>query len=123
MCGFSATRFVGWYNGHPEDRELEPDLKVERATVVGAGNVAIDVFRFLASPHSRMAVTDASDHSLDALKESTVKEVDVLVSKLKRWHVDNVVELCAQAQYRMRDGNGQRQSGQHVGDAQADLGG
>ena len=25
------------------------------------------------------------------------KEVDVLVAKLKRWHVDNVLELCARA--------------------------
>lgn len=78
---FSATRFVGWYNGHPDDLNLNPDLKVDHATVVGAGNVAIDVFRFLASPHERMAVTDASDHSLEALKGSTVKVVDVLVRR------------------------------------------
>ena len=32
------------------------------------------------------------------------KEVDVLVAKLKRWHVDNCLELCAKALYRMRDG-------------------
>lgn len=78
---FSATRFVGWYNGHPEDRWLNPDLKITHATVVGAGNVAIDVFRFLASHHDRMAVTDASDHSLEALKTNTIKELDVLIRR------------------------------------------
>ena len=78
---FSATRFVGWYNGHPDDLELRPNLKVKNATIVGAGNVAIDVVRFLASSHSRMAVTDASDHSLEALENSTIEEIDVLVRR------------------------------------------
>lgn len=78
---FSATRFVGWYNGHPEDVALNPNLRVDNATVVGAGNVAIDVVRFLASTHQRMDVTDASDHSLEALKNSTLREIDVLVRR------------------------------------------
>ena len=78
---YSATRFVGWYNGHPEDRELNPNLQIKHATVVGAGNVAIDVFRFLASPHDRMSVTDASDHSLEALKTNSIEEIDVLVRR------------------------------------------
>lgn len=78
---FSATRFVGWYNGHPDDEHLNPNLKVRNATIVGAGNVAIDVVRFLASTHERMAITDASDHSLEALKNSTVEEIDVLVRR------------------------------------------
>ena len=25
---FSATRFVGWYNGHPEDLDLNPDMQI-----------------------------------------------------------------------------------------------
>ena len=40
-----ATEFVAWYNGHPEFRDLEFDLSVERAAVVGVGNVAVDVAR------------------------------------------------------------------------------
>jgi ferredoxin/flavodoxin---NADP+ reductase len=78
---YSATRFVGWYNGHPDDENLNPNLQVEHATIVGAGNVAIDVVRFLASTHPRMATTDASDHSLEALRESKIKEIDVLVRR------------------------------------------
>lgn len=78
---FSATRFVGWYNGHPDDLELRPNLKVKNATIVGAGNVAIDVVRFLASSHARMAATDASEHSLEALEKSSLEEIDVLVRR------------------------------------------
>ena len=32
---WSATEFVAWYNGHPDFQELEFDLSVERAVVVG----------------------------------------------------------------------------------------
>lgn len=78
---FSATRFVGWYNGHPEDLELSPDLSVSRAAVVGAGNVAIDIVRILISPPGRLASTDISDRALEALDASSVREVDVLVRR------------------------------------------
>ena len=36
------------------------------------------------------------------------KEVDVMVLKCKRWHIDNVLELAFKACYRMRDGDGDR---------------
>ncbi len=78
---YSATRFVGWYNGHPEDQKLEPDLGVRHATVVGAGNVAIDIVRLLISPRGRLASTDISDSALQALDGSGVAEVDVLVRR------------------------------------------
>lgn len=77
----SATRFVGWYNGHPNDEKLDPDLQVRHATIVGAGNVAIDVVRFLISPHTRMSATDASDHSLEELARSQIGEIDVLIRR------------------------------------------
>ncbi len=39
-----ATEFVGWYNGHPDHRDLEVALdSAERAVVIGNGNVALDV--------------------------------------------------------------------------------
>jgi NADPH-dependent glutamate synthase beta subunit-like oxidoreductase len=34
-----AISFVGWYNGHPDYRDLPVDLTAERAVVVGNGNV------------------------------------------------------------------------------------
>ncbi len=78
---FSATRFVGWYNGHPDDLELEPDLSGSRASVVGAGNVAIDIVRLLISKPERLQVTDISDLALTKLKESQFQEVDVFVRR------------------------------------------
>lgn len=74
----SATEFVGWYNGHPDYRDLEFDLSCERVVVIGNGNVAIDVARMLMLPRAELAVTDIADHALEALDGSQVKEIVVL---------------------------------------------
>ena len=46
----SARKFVGWYNGLPEDRNLEFSLDVENAVIIGQGNVGLDVARILLTP-------------------------------------------------------------------------
>lgn len=46
----SARKLVGWYNGLPEERSLRLDLDVERAVIVGQGNVALDIARLLLTP-------------------------------------------------------------------------
>jgi len=52
----SARRFVGWYNGVPEDKDLKINLDVEEAVVIGQGNVAIDVARILLTPVDKLKV-------------------------------------------------------------------
>ncbi len=74
----AATEFVGWYNGHPDHTDLEPDLlSSTRAVVIGNGNVALDVARMLVLAHSELAPTDTADHALDVLAHSTITEVVV----------------------------------------------
>lgn len=75
---FPATIFVGWYNGHPDYRDLSFNLSHERVLVVGNGNVAMDVARILATDPSHLAKTDIADHALDALRKSKVREVVLL---------------------------------------------
>ncbi|MEJ2484043.1 MAG: FAD-dependent oxidoreductase, partial [Gemmatimonadota bacterium] len=70
-----ATDFVRWYNGQPECVDLEFDLGVERAVVIGNGNVAVDVARILLSSPDVLAKTDIAEHALDALRESAIREV------------------------------------------------
>jgi ferredoxin--NADP+ reductase len=74
---WAATEFVAWYNGHPDFVGLEFDLASERAVVIGAGNVALDVARMLALTHEELAVTDVADYALEALRESRVREIVV----------------------------------------------
>lgn len=74
----SATSFVGWYNGHPDFRGLEPELSGERVVVVGNGNVALDVARVLAAGHLDLGDSDISEHALDSVRSAGVREIVVL---------------------------------------------
>jgi ferredoxin--NADP+ reductase len=73
-----ATEFVAWYNGHPDFRNHEFDLSVERVAVVGVGNVAVDVARILCRTPEELATTDIADYALEALRASRVREVYLL---------------------------------------------
>ena len=78
---WSATELVAWYNGHPDFQHLEFDLSVERAVVVGAGNVALDVVRMLSLTHEELAPTDATDAAIDAIVAAGLRELVVLARR------------------------------------------
>ncbi|XP_051153921.1 NADPH:adrenodoxin oxidoreductase, mitochondrial-like isoform X2 [Leptopilina boulardi] len=71
----SGRRFVGWYNGIPSDRDLNINLDVEEAVVIGQGNVAIDIARILLTPIDKLKVTDITSYSLEQLSRSKVRKV------------------------------------------------
>src|SRR5213593_2851838 len=75
---WSATEFVAWYNGHPDYQELTFDLNVDRAVVVGNGNVALDVARMLALTPEELAPTDTTDPAIEAIGSSPLKEIVVV---------------------------------------------
>jgi ferredoxin--NADP+ reductase len=75
---YPATRFVAWYNGHPDAADDRFDLSARRAVVIGNGNVAIDVARMLVLDPTELAPTDTADHALAALAASEVEEVVLL---------------------------------------------
>ncbi|MRK01505.1 4Fe-4S dicluster domain-containing protein [Aeromicrobium sp. S22] len=74
----TATAFVAWYNAHPDHAARTFDLSTERVVVVGNGNVALDVARILATDPERLATTDISDHALEVLRGSAVREIVLL---------------------------------------------
>jgi ferredoxin--NADP+ reductase len=78
---WSATQFVAWYNGHPDFQGLEFDLSGERAIVVGAGNVALDVARMLALTRKELAPTDTTDRAIEAIAESGIREIVLLARR------------------------------------------
>jgi ferredoxin--NADP+ reductase len=75
---YPATRFVAWYNGHPDACDESFDLSAERAVVIGNGNVAIDVARMLLLDPDELALTDTADHAIGPLSEAKVSEVILL---------------------------------------------
>jgi ferredoxin--NADP+ reductase len=75
---WAATKFVAWYNGHPDYGDLEFDLSTTRAVVIGNGNVAADVVRMLVTDPEELERTDVADHALAALRRCRIEEVVVL---------------------------------------------
>jgi ferredoxin--NADP+ reductase len=71
----TATAFVGWYNGHPDYRDLSFDLSQQSVAVIGMGNVAVDVVRILARTPEELHATDIADYALEALRSSRVRDI------------------------------------------------
>jgi NADPH-dependent glutamate synthase beta subunit-like oxidoreductase len=72
---FGSADFVGWYNGHPDFRDLEPDLNTKAVVVIGNGNVAIDCARVLVKTPDEMSTTDIATHAADAIHAAPLEDV------------------------------------------------
>lgn len=75
---FGATQFVNWYNGHPEYKNLSPDLSGDTAIIIGNGNVAIDCARLLVSSAKELEDTDITDYAKIVLLNSGIKKVYII---------------------------------------------
>ena len=75
---FGSAAFVGWYNGHPQFADLDPDLSGKNAVVIGMGNVALDVARILSKTEQEFAGADIVAHALDTLRGSNVNSITIL---------------------------------------------
>lgn len=77
----SAREFVAWYNGLPDcelDRYelIENQLKKSKTiTLIGQGNVAVDVARILLSPIDTLRKTDITNRALSTLSECNIENV------------------------------------------------
>lgn len=73
-----SAAFVGWYNGHPEFANIDPDLQGRNAVVIGMGNVALDVARILSKTESELAGSDIVEHALSALRNSKLDTITIV---------------------------------------------
>eukprot|EP01134_Creolimax_fragrantissima_P007824 CFRG7824T1 len=75
----SARSFVGWYNGSPAHRDLNPNLQgTDTVVIFGQGNVAIDCARILLSDVDALSKTDVCSHAIKVLTKSKVRKVVVV---------------------------------------------
>lgn len=77
----AATEVVEWYSGHPDAALSGLDLTANQVAVIGAGNVAIDIVRFLVKDVAEMATTDIPDPIIAALRGSAVTEVHLIARR------------------------------------------
>lgn len=75
---FSASRFVGWYNGHPDHRGLAPDLAVSEVAIFGNGNVALDVCRLLTCDYENIRTSDIAQPMQPFFARRGVRTVHVV---------------------------------------------
>jgi ferredoxin--NADP+ reductase len=73
-----SAAFVGWYNGHPQFADLDPDLSGKTAVVIGMGNVALDVARILAKTPREFEGSDIVSHALERLAASNIDRIVIL---------------------------------------------
>uniref|UniRef100_A0A1Q3FXU0 NADPH:adrenodoxin oxidoreductase, mitochondrial n=1 Tax=Culex tarsalis TaxID=7177 RepID=A0A1Q3FXU0_CULTA len=71
----SAREFVAWYNGLPGFEDLNPDLSGRTLTLLGQGNVAMDVARIVLTGVDALKKTDITEYALEALARSNIKKV------------------------------------------------
>lgn len=74
----AALDLVGWYNGHPDYQHHTFDLSHESVAIIGQGNVATDLCRILAKPVDELRHTDITEHALEVLAESRVRDIHVI---------------------------------------------
>ncbi|MDH3594938.1 MAG: FAD-dependent oxidoreductase [Rhodospirillales bacterium] len=72
---YGAAAFVGWYNGHPDFRDLDPRLDSPGVAIIGNGNVALDVARILAKTPQELSSTDLPDYAAEALRRAPIAEL------------------------------------------------
>jgi NADPH-dependent glutamate synthase beta subunit-like oxidoreductase len=75
---YGSAAFVGWYNGHPDFADLNPDLSGKHVVVIGNGNVALDVARILSKTREEFLGSDIVTHALDRLMTAKTERVTFL---------------------------------------------
>jgi len=74
-CVYGAAAFVGWYNGHPDFCDLNPNLNTSAVAVIGNGNVAIDVARVLVKTPAEMATSDLAENAAAIIHRAPIEDV------------------------------------------------
>ncbi|KAH3666570.1 hypothetical protein WICMUC_005639 [Wickerhamomyces mucosus] len=79
---FSSKQIVDWYNGYPENHLRPPPFdKVKEVTIIGNGNVAMDIARILLMPLSKLSKTDITNHSYEILKSNKVEKINIIARR------------------------------------------
>lgn len=73
-----SGKITGWYNGHPDHSEFNPDLSVKGVLVIGNGNVAVDVVRVLGRTPPEMITTDLPAYASERLGKKGIERITML---------------------------------------------
>ena len=73
-----ALSMVHWYTQHPSNPPTPPLERTKHVTLIGQGNVSLDVARMLLTPPDHLAKYDVPTPVLDVLRRSAVQHVSIV---------------------------------------------
>ncbi|MET0366212.1 MAG: FAD-dependent oxidoreductase, partial [Sphingobium sp.] len=73
-----SAAFVGWYNGHPDFADLNPDVHDKAVVIIGNGNVALDVARILAKTGEEFEGSDIVASAFDQLTHARPSRITLV---------------------------------------------
>ncbi|KAF8444546.1 hypothetical protein L210DRAFT_3530186 [Boletus edulis BED1] len=73
-----ALSLVHWYTRHPSNPPPPALDKITHLTLIGNGNVSLDVARMLLTPPSALKKYDVPEHVLDVLSRSALQHVSII---------------------------------------------
>ncbi|KAF5367151.1 hypothetical protein D9758_004060 [Tetrapyrgos nigripes] len=76
-----ALSLVHWYTQHPSQPPPPPLEHVHHVSVIGAGNVSLDVARMLLCPPSHLQSYDVPQSVMSVLSRSAVKHVSIIARR------------------------------------------
>ncbi|KAI0052801.1 FAD/NAD-P-binding domain-containing protein [Auriscalpium vulgare] len=74
----SALSLVHWYTQHPSHSNPPPLDTISHVTLIGQGNVSLDVARMLLSGSSALEQYDVPEVVLDVMRRSSVRHVSIV---------------------------------------------
>lgn len=74
---YGSGEFSRWYNGHPDNADLNP-LISENIAIIGNGNVALDILRVLSKDKEQLLQSDISQNSLDTISKANIKNIYII---------------------------------------------
>jgi ferredoxin--NADP+ reductase len=72
---YGSGQFVGWYNGIPDSRDLDPKLDRKSVAIIGNGNVALDIARLLGKTPAELASSDLCAHARTAFEAARIEDI------------------------------------------------
>lgn len=73
-----AIEVVHWYTNHPSQPKAPPIDDARRVSIIGQGNVSLDIARILLSRPEELRQYDIPERVLAHLAKSTVKQVSII---------------------------------------------
>ena len=75
---YGSGQFVGWYNGIPKYKELNPNLNTKNVIIIGNGNVALDCARLLAKEKNEFYNSDITEYALNSIVNSSIENIYII---------------------------------------------